>query len=120
MAAPETIMEADAAVGRILAAHSTVESARDALLERFPAMTPLQKQVAAQHLVNLTDDAHSGKIVALLKLQSVPEAAIETFMNDLANRPDAIVVLKELAASSVEAVATRAKSLLDRYQKGTP
>jgi len=105
---------ADYKIGTIIAQEQTAESTRDKLLLLFPNFTGPEKIMAAPHIVNLTGDEDLPRMLPFLKNPLTPPEAMETFFNDMLNRPPELgwPVLVDLIGLQRHPMAERAKEIL--------
>ena len=90
--APKTPEEAareaaDYKIGTIIQQESTPEAVNAKLYLLFPNFSTYEKIAAAPHMVNLTSDEELPKMINLLKNPLTPPEAMESFFNDMLNRP---------------------------------
>jgi hypothetical protein len=79
--------QADYKIGTIIEQEATPEAVNAKLYLLFPNMSTFEKVAAAPHMVNLTSDEELTKMINLLKNPLTPPEAMETFFNDMLNRP---------------------------------
>lgn len=105
---------ADYKIGTIIGQEATPEAVRDKLLLLFPNFTSYEKIAAAPHIVNLTGDEDLPRMLPFLKNPLTPPEAMESFFNDMLNRPPQIgwPVLVDLIGNPRHPMAERAKELM--------
>ena len=105
---------ADFKMGTIIEQEKTPEATRDKLLLLFPNFSRVEKIAAAPHIVNLTGDEDLPKVVGFLKSPLTPPEAMETFFNDMLNRPPELgwQVLVDLIKENNHPMAGQAKEIL--------
>ncbi len=105
---------ADYKIGMIIEQEQTPEATRDKLLLLFPNFTPVEKVAAAPHIVNLTGDEDLPRMLPFLKNPLTPPEAMESFFNDMLNRPPELgwPVLVELIGTPRHPMAERAKEIM--------
>lgn len=105
---------ADYKIGMIIEQEQTPEATRDKLLLLFPNFTPVEKVAAAPHIVNLTGDEDLPRMLPFLKNPLTPPEAMESFFNDMLNRPPELgwPVLVDLIGTPRHPMAERAKEIM--------
>jgi len=105
---------ADYKIGMIIEQEQTPEATRDKLLLLFPNFTPVEKVAAAPHIVNLTGDEDLPRMLPFLKNPLTPPEAMESFFNDMLNRPPELgwPVLVELIGTPRHPMEERAKEIM--------
>lgn len=105
---------ADYKIGMIIEQEKTPEATRDKLLLLFPNFTAAEKVAAAPHIVNLTGDEDLPRMLPFLKNPLTPPEAMESFFNDMLNRPPQLgwPVLVDLIGTPRHPMAERAKEIM--------
>jgi hypothetical protein len=105
---------ADIKIGTLIAEGATPEAVRDKLLLLFPNFTAYEKIAAAPHIVNLTGDEDLPRMLPFLKNPNTPPEAMESFFNDMLNRPPQLgwSVLVDLIGTQRHPMAERAKEIM--------
>lgn len=105
---------ADYKIGMIIEQEQTPEATRDKLLLLFPNFTAVEKDMAAPHIVNLTGDEDLPRMLPFLKNPLTPPEAMESFFNDMLNRPPELgwPVLVDLIGTPRHPMAERAKEIM--------
>ncbi len=105
---------ADFKIGTIIGQEKTPEAVRDKLLLLFPNFTSYEKIAASPHIVNLTGDEDLPRMLPFLKNPLTPPEAMETFFNDMLNRPPQLgwKVLVDLIGTPRHPMRDRAKELM--------
>ncbi|MBL9114871.1 MAG: hypothetical protein JNJ83_07660 [Verrucomicrobiaceae bacterium] len=105
---------ADYKIGTIIQQEATPEAVSAKLYLLFPNFTSYEKVAAAPHMVNLTSDEELPKMINLLKNPLTPPEAMESFFNDMLNRPPELgwPVLIDIIGQPRHPMAEQARELM--------